>query len=157
MTATSRELARIRSVVMLNCPNSGSEYLRSVRHFLGFRYHPQIGSLKIHDKQVADTQRTVLQRVVNAAGVDNYQCRIPFHVYAGNTDKIVNAASAPRRFPWMLCTCRRPLFSPRPRCSGQQHCRNRQVPHPYRLGDRPLARPAQQISRTYIDQYVARG
>lgn len=94
-----RELARIRSVVMLNCPNSGSEYLRSVRHFLGFRYHPQIGSLKIHDKQVADTQRTVLQRVVNAAGVDDYQCRIPFHVYAGNTDKIVNAASAQGAFP----------------------------------------------------------
>ena len=94
-----RELARIRSIVILTCPNSGSEYLRSLRKVLGFGYHPQAGSLKVLDKQVADTQRTVLERIVNATGVDDHQCRIPFHVYAGNSDKIVVSASAQGAFP----------------------------------------------------------
>jgi pimeloyl-ACP methyl ester carboxylesterase len=94
-----RELARIRSIVMLTCPNSGSEYLRSVRKVLGFGHHAQAGSLKVLDKQVADTQRTVLERIVNATGIDDYQCRIPFHVYAGNSDKVVVTASAQGAFP----------------------------------------------------------
>ena len=84
---------------MLACPNNGSEYLRSLRHVLGFGHHAQAGSLKVLAKQVADTQRTVLQRIVNASGVDDHQCRIPFHVYAGDTDKVVTAASAQGAFP----------------------------------------------------------
>jgi pimeloyl-ACP methyl ester carboxylesterase len=94
-----RELTRIRTVVMLACPNGGSEYLRSVRHVLGFGRHAQAGSLDVLNRQVADTQRTVLQRIVNAAEVDDHQCRIPFHVYAGNSDKVVTAASAQGAFP----------------------------------------------------------
>jgi pimeloyl-ACP methyl ester carboxylesterase len=94
-----RELARIRTIVMLACPNGGSEYLRSVRHILRFGRHAQAGSLEVLDKHVANTQRTVLQRIVNATGVDDYQCRIPFHVYAGDSDKIVTAASAQGAFP----------------------------------------------------------
>jgi pimeloyl-ACP methyl ester carboxylesterase len=94
-----RELARIRSVVMLACPNGGSEYLRSIRHVLGFGRRAQADSLEVLNKQVADTQRTVLQRIVNATGVDDHQCRIPFHVYAGNSDKVVTAASAQGAFP----------------------------------------------------------
>jgi pimeloyl-ACP methyl ester carboxylesterase len=78
----ARELARIRSVVMLACPNTGSEYLKSVRRALGYGRHPQARSLQVHDRQVADTQRTVLQRIVNATALDDYQCPIPFHVYA---------------------------------------------------------------------------
>ena len=62
-------------------------------------HHPQAGSLKVLDRQVADTQRTVLQRIVNATGVDDHECRIPFHVYAGASDKIVTAASAQGAFP----------------------------------------------------------
>jgi pimeloyl-ACP methyl ester carboxylesterase len=95
----ARELSRIHSVVMLACPNGGSEYLRSVRQVLGFGRHPQAGSLEVLNRQVADTQRTVLQRIVNATGVDEYQCRIPFHVYAGNADNVVTAASAQGAFP----------------------------------------------------------
>jgi hypothetical protein len=48
---------------------------------------------------VTDAQRTVLQRVVYATGVDDLQCRIPFHVYAGESDQIVPAASAQAAFP----------------------------------------------------------
>src|SRR6266705_522364 len=40
-----RELARIRSIVILACPNGGSEYLRSIRRVLWFGHHPQAGSL----------------------------------------------------------------------------------------------------------------
>lgn len=94
-----RELARIRSIVMLACPNDGSEYLRSFRHVLGFGHHPQAGSLNVLNKRVAETQRTVLQWIVNATGVDDHQCRIPFHVYAGDSDNIVTAASAHGAFP----------------------------------------------------------
>ncbi len=95
----ARKLSRIRSVVMLACPNGGSEYLESLRSTLGYGRHPQAGSLHVLDRQVADTQRTVLQRIVNAAVVDDYQCRIPFHVYAGGSDDIVKAASAQAAFP----------------------------------------------------------
>ena len=94
-----RELVRIRSIVMLACPNGGSEYLRSIRRVLWFGHHPQAGSLRVLNRRVADTQRTVLDRIVNATGVDDRQCRIPFHVYAGDSDKIVTAASAQGAFP----------------------------------------------------------
>jgi pimeloyl-ACP methyl ester carboxylesterase len=94
-----QELTRIRTIVMLACPNTGSEYLRSLRHVLGFSRHPQASNLDVLNRQIADTQRTVLQGIVNASGVDDHQCRIPFHVYAGNADKIVTAASAQGAFP----------------------------------------------------------
>jgi pimeloyl-ACP methyl ester carboxylesterase len=94
-----RELSRIVSVVMLACPNNGADYLRSLRHALGYRRHPQAGSLEMLNKQVADTQRMVLQRIVNATRVDDHQCQIPFHVYAGDSDRIVVAASAQAAFP----------------------------------------------------------
>lgn len=94
-----RELARIRSIVMLACPNGGSEYLRSIRQVLGYGRHAQAGQLKALDRRVADIQRTVLKNIVNATGVDEHQCRIPLHVYAGNSDKVVTAASAQGGFP----------------------------------------------------------
>jgi len=95
----ARELARIKTIVMLACPNGGSEYLRSIRHILRFGRHAQAGNLEVLNRQVTNTQRTVLQRIVNATGVDEDQCRIPFHVYAGSSDKIVTAASAQGAFP----------------------------------------------------------
>jgi Tetratricopeptide repeat/NB-ARC domain len=95
----ARELSRIRSVVMLACPNGGAEYLRSVRRALGYGRHPQAGSLDVLNRQVADTQRTVLRCIVNATALDDHQCYIPFHVYAGASDNIVTAASAQAAFP----------------------------------------------------------
>lgn len=95
----ARELSRIRSVVMLACPNDGSEYLRSLRRLLGFRWHPQARNLDVLHEDIKDTQRTVLARIVNASTVDDHQCAIPFHVYAGNQDRIVGRASAQSAFP----------------------------------------------------------
>ena len=94
-----RELGRIRSITMLACPNGGSEYLRSVRQVLGYGRHPQAGNLEVLNKRVADTQRTVLRQIVNATSVNDHQCRIPLHVYAGNSDRVVTAASAQAGFP----------------------------------------------------------
>ena len=95
----ARELARIRTVVMLACPNGGSQYLASIRRALGYGRHPQAAGLEVLSKQVADTQRAVLARIVHASGVDDHQCRIPFHVYAAGSDAIVSAASAQAAFP----------------------------------------------------------
>jgi len=95
----ARELARIRTIVMLACPNAGSQYLASIRHALGYRRHPQAGDLEVLSKQVTDTQRVVLARIVHASGVDDHHCRIPFHVYAAGSDAIVSAASAQAAFP----------------------------------------------------------
>lgn len=94
-----RDLARIRSIVMLACPNGGSEYLRTFRRSLGFSRHAQAGNLEVLNRQVTDTQRTVFQRIVGATEVDDQHCRIPFHVYAGASDNIVTAASAQGVFP----------------------------------------------------------
>jgi hypothetical protein len=95
----ARELARIRTVIMLACPNGGSQYLASVRHVLGYGRHPQAANLEVLNKQITDTQRAVLTRIVHASGVDDHQCRIPFHVYAGGSDAIVPAALAQAAFP----------------------------------------------------------
>jgi hypothetical protein len=95
----AQELARIRTVIMLACPNSGSQYLASIRRALGYGRHPQAGDLEVLSKQVTDTQRAVLARIVNASGVNDHQCRIPFHVYAAGSDAIVPAASAQAAFP----------------------------------------------------------
>ncbi len=94
-----RELARIRSIVVIACPNGGSQYLQAARHLLGFGHHPQAGNLEVLDRRITDTQRYVLVRVVNATGVDDHHCRIPVHVYAGASDGIVPAASAQAAFP----------------------------------------------------------
>ncbi|HEY6789158.1 MAG TPA: hypothetical protein VI365_17785, partial [Trebonia sp.] len=95
----ARELDRIQTIVTLACPNGGSQYLDSVRRLLGYGRHPQAADLEVLSKKVADTQRTVMARIVNAPGVDDLHCRIPFHVYAGGSDAIVPAASAQAAFP----------------------------------------------------------
>lgn len=97
-----RELARIRSVVMLACPNLGSQYLETLRRHFGFDRHAQAGNLGVLNDKIMDTQRFVLSHVVNAAGVDDHQCLIPVHVYAGASDAIVPAASAQAAFPGAL-------------------------------------------------------
>ena len=93
------ELARIQTIVTLACPNGGSQYFASIRHALGYGRHPQAADLEVLSKQVADTQRAVLARIVHASGFDDHQCRIPFYVYAGGSDGIVPAASAQAAFP----------------------------------------------------------
>jgi pimeloyl-ACP methyl ester carboxylesterase len=94
-----RELARIRLIVMLVCPHEGSEYLRSIRAIIGLHRNPQASELSTLNADAAQARRIVLERVVNASGIDDHECRIPIYVYAGRTDNIVSRVSAQSVFP----------------------------------------------------------
>lgn len=95
-----RELARIRGIVMFACPNNGSDLLLLLRKtlppVLGNR---QLRELRPLSDQVTETQRRVLQRIVNSPFVADDRCPIPLTVYAGEEDNIVRPASAKSVFP----------------------------------------------------------
>ncbi|MFD3842117.1 esterase/lipase family protein [Streptomyces sp. NPDC058642] len=93
------ELARIRRLVLLACPNNGSELLLSLRrNVLGSR-HPQEKDLRPINDQVTATLRTVLRDVVHATRLSERTCPIDIKVYAGESDAVVPAASAQSVFP----------------------------------------------------------
>ncbi len=94
-----RELARIKLIVMLACPNEGSEYLGTIRRAAGFGRHPQARDLKVLSGKVIDARQKVIERVIFAEGGDNYHCHIPIFVYAGRTDNIVKRETAQSVFP----------------------------------------------------------
>ncbi|GAA2697953.1 esterase/lipase family protein [Actinoplanes palleronii] len=95
----ARELAIIRAVVLLACPNEGSEYLGTIRRALGFGRHPQAGQLETLVVDATDARRTFLQAIVNATSLTDHTCPIPAYVYAGRTDNVVTRASAQSVFP----------------------------------------------------------
>ncbi|MGW3815316.1 esterase/lipase family protein [Streptomyces sp. NPDC005046] len=96
---SGHELARIRRMVLLACPNNGSELLLSLRrNVLGSR-HPQERDLRPLNDQVTGTLRTVLRDVVHATAVSERTCPIDIKVYAGESDGVVPAASAQSVFP----------------------------------------------------------
>ncbi|MEV3950110.1 alpha/beta fold hydrolase [Streptomyces halstedii] len=92
------DLARIRRVVLLACPNNGSQIGLQLRRSL-LRRNPQEQQLRPLNEQINDTQRTVLRDIINAAGVTSRTCPIAFSVFAGESDKIVPRASAQSVFP----------------------------------------------------------
>lgn len=94
-----RELVRVRRVVMLACPNSGSELFLSLRRSVLGSGHPQESQLRPLSEQVTRTLRTVMRDVVNAPAVSERACPIPFSVYAGESDGVVTPASAQSVFP----------------------------------------------------------
>jgi pimeloyl-ACP methyl ester carboxylesterase len=93
------ELARIKLVVLLACPNDGTEYLRALRHALGFSAHPQAKALTALNGKVSETRRTVLRTIVYADSRSDHSCPIPFKVYAGTEDNVVPRTSAQSAFP----------------------------------------------------------
>ncbi|WP_430479760.1 alpha/beta fold hydrolase [Streptomyces sp. P11-1] len=93
-----RDLARIRRVILLACPNNGSELAMSLRRGLLSR-NPQEHELRPLNQQITDAQRIVLRDLVNAREVTERTCPIPFSVYAGETDKVVPPVSALSTFP----------------------------------------------------------
>jgi formylglycine-generating enzyme required for sulfatase activity len=94
-----RDLAWIRLIVMLACPNEGSEYLRSIRAVAGFGHHPQAKALRVLDTDVGEARRVVLRQIINAPVLDERNCRIPFYVYSGDSDNVVSRESAQSVFP----------------------------------------------------------
>jgi pimeloyl-ACP methyl ester carboxylesterase len=94
------ELARIRGIVMFACPNNGSDLLLLLRKTLS----PVLGNRQLRElrplsDQVTETQRRVLERIVNSPFVADDRCPIPLTVYAGEEDNIVRPASARSVFP----------------------------------------------------------
>jgi pimeloyl-ACP methyl ester carboxylesterase len=95
----ARELARIRGIVLLACPNEGSEYLGTIRRALGFGRHPQAGQLATLVADATEARRTFLRSIVHAEGLTDRACPIPLHAYAGRTDNVVIRSSAMSVFP----------------------------------------------------------
>jgi hypothetical protein len=93
------ELARIRLIVMLACPNEGSEYLRSFRAAAGFGRHPQGRELKTLNSDATVARRIVHKRIINAKECSAHECKIPIYAYAGRTDNVVRRTSAQSDFP----------------------------------------------------------
>lgn len=94
-----RALARISSIVMLSCPNEGSEYLASIRAVLGMRHHPQASQLAVLGEDVRHSRQIVLSNIIYATQSDDYHCQIPVYVYSGRTDNIVLRQSGQSVFP----------------------------------------------------------
>ncbi len=93
-----RELARIRRVILLACPNTGSQLLLSARRGL-LRRNPQERVLRPFDEQLASTRRTLMRDIVYATSRGERTWPIPFSVYAGESDGVVSPASARDAFP----------------------------------------------------------
>jgi hypothetical protein len=94
-----RELARIRRILMYACPNSGSQFLLSLRRLVMFWNHPQEQELRPYNRLVTETLRAVLRDVVNVTGCTANQCHIPISGYGGTKDKIVPPHEARGVFP----------------------------------------------------------
>jgi pimeloyl-ACP methyl ester carboxylesterase len=95
-----RDLARISRVVLLACPNSGSQFFLSLRRAIGiFWVQRQERQLRPYVESVTETQRRVLKDVVFARVISSDRCPIIFSVYVGESDNIVTLASARSVFP----------------------------------------------------------
>ena len=94
-----RELARIKQVCMYACPNTGAQFLLSLRRRLMFWHNPQEQELRPANRRVTETLRQVLRDVVNAEACTESQCPVPIVVYGGTKDNIVPPHQAKGVFP----------------------------------------------------------
>lgn len=92
------ELKRVRHVVLLATPNTGSQLLVGVRRTL-LRANPQEKALRPYNEYLAEVRREVMRNVVYARDISDGSCPIPFSVYAGESDAVVTPASARDAFP----------------------------------------------------------
>ncbi|MFF0094557.1 alpha/beta fold hydrolase [Streptomyces canus] len=92
------DLRRIRRIVLLACPNTGSSLALAIRKALSLQ-NPQELELQPFNELVANTKNLVLANIVNARAVTPGSCPIPFSVYAGESDGVVTVASAKDAFP----------------------------------------------------------
>jgi hypothetical protein len=94
-----RDLARIKRIVMFACPNSGSEFILSLPKVAGILQNLKESHLQQITQEVSDTQRTVLQHVINARDCSDTECCIPVAVYGGASDGIAPSSELTSAFP----------------------------------------------------------
>jgi pimeloyl-ACP methyl ester carboxylesterase len=83
------DLARIRGVVLLATPNTGSELFLSARYAVeGLWRHPQEKSLRPFNEEIADIHAELLKRVVYAQHASSTSRPIRFDVYTGLEDGV---------------------------------------------------------------------
>lgn len=92
------DLRRVRRVLMFATPNSGSEYLLSLRK--RFSRNPQEIELRPLNEKIIETQAVILQQVVYAKEFTATTAPIPVEVFAGMSDRIVPPQSAKAAFPY---------------------------------------------------------
>jgi pimeloyl-ACP methyl ester carboxylesterase len=93
-------LRRVRAVILLATPNTGSELLLSLRRILGRIWrHAQERQLRPYDEQIEKMRRVVFERAVLPTVPSETVCPIRFFVYAGETDGVVPPRSALWMFP----------------------------------------------------------
>ncbi|WP_158023749.1 alpha/beta fold hydrolase [Mycolicibacterium chlorophenolicum] len=88
------DLRRIRAVVLLACPNDGSDFMMSTRRTILRSRNVQELQLRPNSEPVKAAQARVLNQIVNAPYDSDRFCRIPFHVFYGLEDGVVPVASA---------------------------------------------------------------
>ena len=82
----AESLTPIHAIVLLACPNSGSELFLTLRRYVFLWRHPQEQALRPLDKAIERTRSVVLQKVVYASEVTPATCPIPIYAYAGESD-----------------------------------------------------------------------
>lgn len=89
------ELRRIHHLVFFACPNTGSEFLLSLRGFWrNLIPHPQEAALRPFDSLVYNIHRHFTLSILNASSSNPFQCPIPASAYSGSEDGIVSQPSA---------------------------------------------------------------
>ncbi|MFK0117757.1 alpha/beta fold hydrolase [Streptomyces sp. NPDC090994] len=92
-------LSRIAQIVMFACPNHGSTFFLSLRRSLFFWRHPQERQLRPYQRDVLETERTVMRAIVGADRNTESGWHIPIQAYGGTEDAVVPAREARGVFP----------------------------------------------------------
>ncbi|GAA3249461.1 hypothetical protein GCM10010532_095640 [Dactylosporangium siamense] len=87
-------LARIRGVMMIACPNDGSELALAMRKYAFFWRHPQERELRPFNRENKDARRVIQQYIARRNDDPVGSPRIPFSTYSGMSDNVVKGVSA---------------------------------------------------------------
>jgi tetratricopeptide (TPR) repeat protein/pimeloyl-ACP methyl ester carboxylesterase len=91
---SAKSLGRIKQIILLACPNSGSDLFLALRRYTFIWRNPQERSLRPLDKGLEQTRSVILEKVVHAKDLTQTTAPIAIYAYAGETDGVVKSQSA---------------------------------------------------------------
>ena len=91
---SAQSLARVKQIILLACPNSGSDLFLALRRYTFVFRNPQERSLRPLDKGLERTRSVILEKVVHAKCLTPTTAPIAIYAYAGETDGVVRSQSA---------------------------------------------------------------